>query len=125
MFLSPGALGKPTSVFVLLVLAAFLGSGLRATLRLLDESGGSFSLRRVINEVTVAVLLAFGLCLVYLAGGIVLTGSFVPLTESTPDNDFSRVGLTVSLLGVFSGLAVEEAAAKLRDWFRRTFAKAE
>ena len=122
LFLEFWAVNTQGSVFALLFLSALLGTGLRTTLKVLGQPSAPVELRDSANEVTVSLILAFGLCLLYLVGGIVWTGNFVPLPgEASDQGAFRRVGITVSLLGLFAGFSVEEAAERLRNWLSSTF----
>lgn len=111
-------LQRSVAVLGLLVIAAFLGSGLRSSVRLVADDALTVTPRDFIRQTTAATLLAFVLYLIYLAGGVVLTGDFVALST---DKDFNRVGVSVSLLGIFAGFLIEEAVEQVRKWLRDRF----
>jgi hypothetical protein len=89
--------------FALLFISAALGTGLRV---LVDYQRGQVARlywRWLLVELAVALMLAFGLALIYLIGGISFTGSVVVLEPSASDGSFSTVALSMSLLGLAAG----------------------
>ena len=64
-------------------------------------------------EATVGLLLAFIFGLLYLAGNFVLTGTFVTL-QGKEANDFSRITISLSILGISTAFLLEPAAENLR-----------
>jgi hypothetical protein len=77
-------------------LSAFLGTGLRTTFHFLSDDTTGFSGQRLLTEATAGLLLAFSFVLLYLAGGIALTGDVKHLTL-TAEPDFTRVAISTSL----------------------------
>lgn len=100
------------SVFVLLILSALLGTGLRTALRTLREVRPRISVRRVLNEGVIGLLVSFGLSLLYLAGGVTITGDMTFVSVSDP-LEFQRIALSMSILGFAAGLLIERAAEQL------------
>jgi hypothetical protein len=100
------------AVYGLLVIASFMGAGLRFVISLQPEDSIVRMVTQLVNELIVGSGLAFGFCLLYLAGGYVLTGDFVVLTD---DRAFARVAVMMSLLSFAAGFAVDVAVQTLRD----------
>ncbi len=93
---------------------------MRNVLRVTTDGTTQYSPRVLLNEATAGLLIAFGLSLTYLAGGIVFTGHFVSLDA---DPDFTRIGVTMSLLGLAAGFSFESAAEKVRKWLEAELSK--
>lgn len=111
LFVNP--IGSLTmSFFLLLAVSALLGTGLRINLRFFREVRPQIPVRRILNEGSIGLLLAFGLALIYLAGGITITGDtkFVAISEYS---DFQRIGVNMSILGFSAGLLIERATERL------------
>jgi hypothetical protein len=93
------------SFFALLWITSLLGCGLR----LLSDYRQGLIARleglEVLTEVAVAMIVAFGLCLFYLIGGITITGEVVALAGSTTKN-FAMLAVAMSLLGLAAGFLV-------------------
>lgn len=108
---------KVITFFLLLAVAAFLGTGLRNSLRLVFEPTAEFSWDRILNELTAGILLTYGLALIYLTGGLVITGNlrFVE-SLSEESGDYQRVAVTMSILGFAGGFLIERAADSLKSW---------
>jgi hypothetical protein len=104
-----------TAIFFLMSgISSLLGTGLRTSIQLNQEGTYKILWRRFLNDMTAGLLLTFGLSLIYLVGGITVTGKleFVKLT----DNDaFERIAVTMSILGLASGLLIEWASDRLRQ----------
>jgi hypothetical protein len=107
--------GTPSdiAIFGLLGISALIGTGLRTELRLVANEMSLLSGRKITVEAIVGILLAFVFCLLYLAGNFVLTGTFVTLQGKQAD-DFSRVAVTLSILGISTAFLLEPAAENLR-----------
>ncbi|WP_437634665.1 hypothetical protein [Sorangium sp. So ce854] len=108
----PWALSKDIAFYAMLTVAALLGTSLRGTLRVVRNEVAYLESKMLINEATAGILVAFGFALLYLAGGIVITGDIVALTE---DKDFMRVAITMSVLGFASAYLLHESATNLQD----------
>jgi hypothetical protein len=122
VFLRIPRIGVPNNVafFVLLGVSSLLGTAMRNALRLTSDEAAHYSPRVLLNEATVGLLIAFALSLTYLAGGIVFTGHFVSLDT---DPDFTRLAVTMSLLGLAAGFSFETAAEKVRKWLETELSK--
>lgn len=102
-------LAGPWIVFyVLLVCAALLGSGLRTLLDYQKSATGLIALRNLWTEVTIAVVIAFGLSLLY------FTGSLIYDSEGDLPQSFGNVALWMSLLGLTAGLTMPSETLKAR-----------
>ena len=112
LFIGVLPLARPLSFFVTLAIASFLGTGLRTTLRFVTEIRPRVTLHRVFSEGVIGLLLAFGLALIYLAGGITVTGDVVPILQQ---DDFQRVAVSMSILGFASGFLIERATERLKQ----------
>jgi hypothetical protein len=100
------------SLFVALGLSSLLGTTLRFGLRML-EHGKSFVLgHQVLVELLVGIVVAFGLMLVYLSAGVIMTGGTLEIKDPA---DFHRAVLTTSLLGLAASLLLEKATERLRN----------
>lgn len=100
--------------FALLIVSALLGTGLRTALRVLREVRPRISVRRVLNEGVIGLLVAFGLSLLYLAGGVTITGGMKFVSVIDKDLlEFQRIAVTMSILGFAAGLLIERAAEQL------------
>lgn len=100
-------------LFGLLGISALVGTGLRTELRVLANEMSLLSTKQITVEAIVGILLAFIFCLLYLAGNFVLTGTFITLQDK-PANDFSRVAITLSILGISTAFLLEPAVESLR-----------
>jgi hypothetical protein len=78
---------------LLLVLAAILGTGLRLLTLLQSRLAPAFTFSFVWTQLTLSILVAFGLMLVYLIGGISFTGNLIEL--GTEGNSAIATGLSV------------------------------
>lgn len=89
-------------LFALLWITALLGCGLR----LLSDYRRGLLMRleplEVLTETVLAMVVAFGLCLFYLIGGISITGEVVALAADTTKN-FTMLAISMSLLGLAAG----------------------
>ena len=110
LFVKP--MGSMTvSFFLLLFFSALLGNGLRTIIRFTRDKP-KISVSRLFNEGVQGLLLAFGLALVYLAGGITITGNmkFVNIGEY---GDFQRIAVSMSMLGFSAGFLIKSATEQL------------
>jgi len=117
LFSRPWEIGKDIAFYSMLTIAAILGTTLRNTLRLVRDEIVDLNLRILLVEARAGILIAFGFAILYLAGGIVITGAVISLTT---DQDFMRVAITMSILGFASAFLLHEAAANLQDRLMET-----
>jgi hypothetical protein len=108
----PWGLDRNFAFYPLLIIAALLGTSLRSTLRLVLDDLATFSAYVLWIEARAGILIGFGFALLYLAGGMVLTGDIVSLTD---DKDFMRVAISMSILGFAGAFLLDEAATILRN----------
>ncbi len=111
LFLRSFGLSNDLTFFLLLGIAALLGTGLHSSLRLRRGEVAQLTARDLLSGATIGILLAFGLALLYLAGGIVLTGKYVTL--GSPE-DFTRIAVSMSVLGLAAGFLLDSTAENLR-----------
>lgn len=78
---------------LLLLLASVLGTGLRLLSTAQSKNAPAFTFTFVWTQVTLSILVAFGLMLVYLIGGISFTGNIIELVTSA--NTAIATGLSV------------------------------
>jgi hypothetical protein len=108
----PWGLDRNFAFYSLLIIAALLGTSLRNTLRLVLDDLATFSAYVLWIEARAGMLIGFGFALLYLAGGMVLTGDIVSLKD---DKDFMRVAISMSILGFAGAFLLDEAATILRN----------
>lgn len=108
------SLPKELAVFLMLGLAAMLGTGLRVTLQRRGDNAERLSAAHVLTEATAGLLLAFGFALLYFVGGVLYTGKVEPLQFPEPA-DFPRVAFSITLLGLAAAFLLDTAAEKLRQ----------
>jgi len=108
----PWGLDRNFAFYPVLIIAALLGTSLRNTLRMVLDDMATFSAYVLWIEARAGILIGFGFALLYLAGGMVLTGNIVSLTD---EKDFMRVAISMSILGFAGAFLLDEAATILRD----------
>jgi hypothetical protein len=111
LFLRFFGLPNDLTFFLLLGIAALAGTALDTSLRLRQGEVTQVTARDLLLGATTAILLAFGLSLLYLVGGIILTGKYVTL--GSPE-DFTRVAVSMSVLGLAAGFLLDPTAENLR-----------
>jgi hypothetical protein len=117
LFRRPWGLDEDVAFYAMLAIAAVLGTSLRSTLRVVRDEIVDIDPRMLLIEARAGILIAFGFAILYLAGSIVITGAVVSLTT---DQDFTRVAITMSILGFASALLLHEAAANLQERLTET-----
>ena len=105
VFLYPNLISTRVAFFVLLFLSAVLGTGLRTLVSYQEGRIAQLTLVDLGIDVTIALIVAFGLALVYFVGGISFTGSIVVL-DSAADSKFASIAISMSLLGLAAGYLV-------------------
>lgn len=110
--------------FLLLAVSSFLGSGLRRALLLYKNNDNIILWKQILNEMTASLLLGFGLALMYLCGGLTITGKleFINLSVGA---DFLRIAVSMSVLGFAAGYLVEEATERLSKLLVRSISSNE
>jgi len=116
VFASPPS-PKVIAFFSLLGISAFLGTGLRNALGLLSDPTRRLSLNNMLSEVIAGLLLAFSLAVIYLIGAFTITGKFEFISSTAKTEDFQRIALAMTVLGLTGGWLIERVAENLRQWF--------
>ncbi len=92
--------------FIQLFLAATIGTGLRVLVQYQTGRLVRLAGMQLFVEITISLIVAFGLALLYLIGGISFTGEIVVLGTGSGEgsvNTFATVAVTMSLIGLASG----------------------
>lgn len=112
---------EPRLVTFLLLLwvSTLAGAALRLAIRMKADPQWIVSKRDAIVEVSQAVIVAFGLALMYFVGGITINGSLTFLKVGQPE-DFMRIGCMMSLLGLSASVVGEKALARLTQFLDGT-----
>ncbi len=100
------------SVFLLLGIASFLGSSLRASIKAKIVEHKNISIKEMTNDTMTGLVVSFFFSLIYLVGGVTVKGDLLFLNNA---DDFQRIGLTMSLLGASSSFLVEKSISKLKN----------
>lgn len=105
---------KIISFFLLLAISVVLGTLLRSTnlVHGARERESQALPESLPVRLSAGLILAFGLALLYFAGGSVINGNFKFMTFPNPE-DFQRVSVTMSFLGLGAAILLEEATARL------------
>lgn len=101
----PIGLTRNVAFFLLLFISAVLGTGLRTLTSYQENRIVQLHYLGLGIDITIALLVAFGLALIYLIGGISFTGKVVVL-QSQSEETFASIALTMSLLGLTAGYLV-------------------
>jgi hypothetical protein len=105
------------AIFALLAVAAFLGTSLRVALRAVIDPAEQKTIDVVLAELSAGLVLAFGLAMLYLAGSFTFTGKFQPFsmgsTGNSPDDDYRRVAVGMTVIGIAGGWLLERVAERL------------
>lgn len=112
------------SFFLLLGISALLGTGIRTSLRFLREISPRIPVRRLATEGILGLLLAFALALFYLLGVHTVTGDPNYVTIGQTD-DFHRIAVNMSLLGLAAGVLVERATEQVMRRLETVVSKEE
>ncbi len=89
--------------FALLWISSLLGTGLQ-TLIAQREGTSVLTISRVLMDAAISILVAFGLALLYLIGGISFTGNVVILSKEP--TSFASIAVSMSLLGLTAGALI-------------------
>jgi hypothetical protein len=101
------------AIFALLAVAAFLGTSLRVALRAVIDPSEQKTTDVVLAELSAGLVLAFGLAMLYLAGSFTFTGKFQPFSSPSPDDDYRRVAVGMTIIGIAGGWLLERVAERL------------
>jgi|GEM_PF-7037751 hypothetical protein len=105
-YLRPEVFGTTLTFFLLLYVAAGLGAGLRILGAYKDNQITRLTWQWLSVELVIALIVAFGLALLYLIGSISFTGEVVVLNTTATDNTFSTIAVSMTLLGLAAGYLV-------------------
>jgi hypothetical protein len=105
LFLKRIDLATDINFFFLLFIASILGTGLRTLASYQQNKIAKLTYIGIGIDLTIALVLAFGLSLIYLIGGISFTGEMVDLS-SIKDKTFASNAVSMSLLGLAAGYIV-------------------
>ena len=107
------------SFFLLLYISALLGSGLRTLVMYQQNKVTRLTFLGLGIDLVISMLVAFGLALIYLIGGISFTGKVVVLDIKNADQNlaFTTVAISMSLLGLAAGylLPLKELTKRLEN----------
>ncbi len=90
--------------FIMLAVASIIGAELRVLLEYREGKKAS-NWTQVLVDVIVSLMVSIGLAIVYLIGGISFTGEVVTFNP-TDTATFATIGLSISLLGLASGVLI-------------------
>jgi hypothetical protein len=96
------------SFFLLLFISALLGTGLRTLVSFQNSQIVNLTPLGMISDLVTSLLVAFGLALVYLIGGISFTGTVVVLQSKSTESyqAFTTVAISMSFVGLAAGYLV-------------------
>lgn len=93
--------------FLLLYISALLGTGLRILTSYQNNTILQLTNLGLAVDGAISLVVAFGLALLYLIGGISFTGKVVALQTGTPEsNAFATIAITMAVLGLAAGYLV-------------------
>lgn len=111
------------TLFAMMALASFLGSGLRILVEHAKGLRAEYQWEDLLTTTTISSLIAFFLFMLYLAGGLSIQGNLDFLDMANEPRTFQRLAITTSLIGGVSGFLTEHMAkvlaARLGDIFTR------
>lgn len=100
------------ATFVMLGLAVFLGTVLRWMPLFSSSRSAVTSVRQLLLDASKALIVVFGMILTYYYGGVLTSGK-APTVASA--EDFQRVAINFSFIGLFAGLLLERAEGLLKE----------
>jgi hypothetical protein len=105
---TPNNFDVQVSFFLLLYISALLGAGVRILVRYQRNQIAQLTLRGLGIDAAITLVIAFGLALIYLIGGISFTGDVVILDSTATGESpaFTTVAISMSLLGLAGGYLV-------------------
>lgn len=98
--------------FLLLGISSFIGTGLRTSIFLGKKQDDSYKFHNFLNDLTTGLVIAFGFALIYFVSSLILTGQYLSLKEEV---DFTRVAITLSLIGIGTSFLIENAIDKFKS----------
>lgn len=104
LFASQGSVSARIAFFSLLFITAAIGTGMRILVDFQRNATSNLRLSWLMIELAVSLMLAFGLALIYLIGGITFTGTVVTLEPNSATGErFPTIALSMSVLGLAAG----------------------
>ncbi len=105
---TPEGLWVQVSFFGLLYISALLGAGLRIVVSYQNNQVIRLTYRALAIDLVISLIVAFGMALIYLIGGISFTGTVVVLPSDSGETfkSFTTVAVTMSVLGLAAGYLV-------------------
>ncbi|MCB9452031.1 MAG: hypothetical protein H6672_11365 [Anaerolineaceae bacterium] len=94
----------PTSMFMVMLLASLLGTGLRTLLSYQSEGTLRLTWTSLLIEYVISLVLALGLVLIYFIGGISFNDQVIGIT--TGNDRYHQIALSMSILGLAAGFIV-------------------
>lgn len=105
IFLTELPISSEVRFFALLFFSSILGVGLRTLVAYQERRISQLSYLELGVDLAIALIVAFGLALIYLIGGISFTGTVVVL-NAAEDTTFANIAISMSLLGLAAGFLV-------------------
>lgn len=109
------------SFFFVLFLSVLPGVGLRMLVSYQQGSTARLTWRGLLVDVAVAIVIAFGLALLFLIGNIAFTGQLAVNFAEGNIGDFARVAVIMSILGLTAGYLVP--LGRLRELLENSLAQ--
>lgn len=110
------------SLFVLMAIAANLGTSVKNALSYLYSNNGIVKWDLLLMEAGSALVVGMGLTWAYFVFQGTLTGNF-DFSGIDKNADFQRVSILMSLVGLFSGVMLNESSNSLKNLFDKTIPK--
>ncbi len=120
-FTSPYIKSQEWSFFFLLFLSVLPGVGLRTLVSYQQGSTARLTWKGLLVDIAVAIVIAFGLALLFLIGNIAFTGQLAVQFTEGDTGDFARVAVIMSILGLAAGYLVP--LGRLRELLENTLAQ--
>lgn len=108
---------RPVSFLLILSVSALVGTAMRSLTKITSDPSAQISGAVLVTEAATGLALSFGLMLVYLAGGLTISGDSGFLDHLDQDAGFRRNAVVFSVLGVAGAFTMERAKDKISGWF--------
>lgn len=108
---------RPVSFLLILSVSAVVGTAMRSLTKITSDPNAQISGAVLVTEAATGLTLSFGLMLVYLAGGLTISGDSGFLDHLDQDAGFRRNAVVFSVLGVAGAFTMERAKEKISSWF--------
>jgi hypothetical protein len=120
-FTLPSVQEQNWSLFFVLFLSVLPGVGLRTLVSYQQGSTARLTWQGILVDVAVAMAIAFGLALLFLIGDIVYSGELTVNFSEGADDEFARVAVIMSVLGLAAGYLVP--LGRLRELLENSLAQ--